>query len=361
MPRPQTAEEIASADPRQERLFSEAVGALTAAQGTFAMVPPGEIAPFAEGGEPSDALVRSIEQHGILDPLVVTRGPIAGRDMVRGTLTVYRFQLLAGERRRRAAIHLSLAQVPVFVLDIPASAADDADRWLAMLRLNANLFRRDIVQEMRQVWRLAQPSANSVRPALGFAEIAQITGRSPRTIDRHLTFLNALAPWWRRLLFETHITLAIARRIARLPREAQAQFGEGVQDEVWYWTDEMETALLAHEARLNLEVRLRNPTLWNDVNRSTLRAQAEATFGGPAAPLTPPIVDPDVAQGDLITFGGVTFEHEQTWRRCLQLLALVRVSVPTEHGDADSMMELLGEAITLAAEAHAVTDTIQGR
>ena len=54
--------------------------------------------------EPHDDLVRSIRQHGIIQPLVVTR---SGE----------RYELIAGERRLRAAKQLGLATVPAVVRD----------------------------------------------------------------------------------------------------------------------------------------------------------------------------------------------------------------------------------------------------
>src|SRR6187200_480134 len=59
-----------------------------------------------------DELARSIKAHGVIQPIVVRRleGPMGGRE---------RYQIIAGERRWRAAQQAELARVPIVVKDVP--------------------------------------------------------------------------------------------------------------------------------------------------------------------------------------------------------------------------------------------------
>ena len=59
-----------------------------------------------------DELARSIKANGVIQPIVVRRldSPIGGRE---------RYQIIAGERRWRAAQQAQLARVPIVVKDVP--------------------------------------------------------------------------------------------------------------------------------------------------------------------------------------------------------------------------------------------------
>ena len=85
-----------------------------------------------------DELVESIRQHGIIQPLIVRR---------RGD----RFELIAGERRWRAAMRLGLAEAPIIVRE-----ASDQD--VLELALIENLQREDLnaIEEARAFARLAR-------------------------------------------------------------------------------------------------------------------------------------------------------------------------------------------------------------
>ena len=73
-----------------------------------------------------DDLARSIRANGVIQPIVVRKlqTALGGRE---------RYQIIAGERRWRAAQHAQLAKVPIVIKDVPASkdeapARDGADR-----------------------------------------------------------------------------------------------------------------------------------------------------------------------------------------------------------------------------------------
>jgi ParB family chromosome partitioning protein len=76
--------------------------------------------------EALDELVRSISRHGLLQPLTVRRGKSPGR-----------FEIVAGERRLRAALRLGLPVVPCVVLEL----ADDRMLEFALVE---NLQRQDL-------------------------------------------------------------------------------------------------------------------------------------------------------------------------------------------------------------------------
>lgn len=72
-----------------------------------------------------EALVRSIQEHGILEPLIVH------------PLENHQYQLIAGERRYRAAVALNLKEVPVIVKNLTEKDA-------LKIALTENLLRDDL-------------------------------------------------------------------------------------------------------------------------------------------------------------------------------------------------------------------------
>ena len=82
-----------------------------------------------------DELTRSIQANGIIQPIVVRRLAQA-----TGAGRAERYQIIAGERRWRAAQRANLRRVPVVVKDL---AAADRQQWLA-LALIENVQREDL-------------------------------------------------------------------------------------------------------------------------------------------------------------------------------------------------------------------------
>lgn len=113
-----------------------------------------------------EELVRSIKNNGILQPIVVRR---------RGE----RFQIVAGERRWRAAQRAGLHRVPCIVKDIP-------DERVLELSLIENLQREDLnpIEEANAYKRLLE--------GLGITqeEIARRIGKDRSTITNCLRLLN---------------------------------------------------------------------------------------------------------------------------------------------------------------------------
>ena len=153
-----------------------------------------------------DELARSIQSSGIVQPLVVRR--VAGR-----------FQLIAGERRWRAAQKASLSRVPVVVRDVPEEMALE-------MTLVENLQREDLnpIEQAHAFQRLTDQFHLTQEQA------AERTGKDRATIANALRLLKLEQPiqdlleegrvtagHGRALLAiaDTKLRMAVARKIAR--------------------------------------------------------------------------------------------------------------------------------------------------
>ncbi len=156
--------------------------------------------------EALEELAQSIRSSGIVQPLVVRRFG-------------HRYQLIAGERRWRAAQRAALSRVPVVVRDVPEERAVE-------MTLVENLQREDLnpIEQGHAFERLIQEFA------LTQEEVAQRTGKDRATIANAVRLLK-LEPPIRDLIEEGRISaghgrallgiadpkmrLEVARRIAR--------------------------------------------------------------------------------------------------------------------------------------------------
>ena len=153
-------------------------------------------------------LAASIEANGLLQPIVVRRGKVGAA-----------YELVAGERRLRAARQLGWTDIPAYVRDVD-------DRALLVLALVENIQREDLgpleeargYDELRKVFGLRQ------------REIAEAVGKSRPAVANSLRIL-ALPSSVKRLLEEGTISMGHARtllsvgdpiRAAELAREAVA-------------------------------------------------------------------------------------------------------------------------------------------
>ena len=113
-----------------EGMPTHAMPEVAAADGPVSSVPMSLLDPNpqqprrAMAGESLEHMKESIREHGVLQPIVVRK---------RGQ----RYQIIAGERRFRAAEGLGLAEVPVVVRDVP-------DDQMLELALVENLQREDL-------------------------------------------------------------------------------------------------------------------------------------------------------------------------------------------------------------------------
>ncbi|MGO9261181.1 MAG: ParB/RepB/Spo0J family partition protein [Bryobacteraceae bacterium] len=139
-----------------------------------------------------EELAQSITHNGIVQPLVVRR--VGGR-----------YQLIAGERRLRAARLAGLKEVPVVVRDVP-------DKNLLEITLIENIQREDLnpIETAQAFQRLGTDLF------LSLEDIARHTGKDRTTIANLLRLLQ-LPKEVQQLLVEHKITAGHARCLLGLP------------------------------------------------------------------------------------------------------------------------------------------------
>lgn len=147
-------------------------------------------------------LADSIRANGIIQPLIVRR-------------KADRYELIAGERRWRAARMAELTTVPVVVQDI-------ADGKLLEVSLIENIQREDLnpIEVAHAYERLAREHG------LSHEEIGQRTGKDRATITNMIRLLR-LPPEVQLLLAEHRLSMGHARAILGLPdAESQRQLAD---------------------------------------------------------------------------------------------------------------------------------------
>ncbi len=175
-------------------------GEVGAAQGVL-QVPPASISPNPHQPrspiteEDLSELVASIEEHGIIQPLVVTE-------------TVDGYQLIAGERRWRAARLAGLSKVPILVREVAPSKVLE-------LALVENLQRSDLnpVEEATAFQQLSEEFELTQK------QIAQRVGKSRAAVANKLRLLAAAEPV-RDALLEEKISEGHARALLGLETTA---------------------------------------------------------------------------------------------------------------------------------------------
>ena len=172
-------------------------------------LPVGELVPNPAqprsqiAAEDLEGLAASIAARGVIEPIVVR--PQAGR-----------FQIIAGERRWRAAQLAGLERVPVVVRD-----ASDED--VGLLALVENLQREDLnpIEEALAFRRLADVGG------MTHGAIATEVGRSRTAVTNTLRLLE-LTPQVRRLVETGKLRAAAARALVPLDAATQAQLAEEI-------------------------------------------------------------------------------------------------------------------------------------
>jgi len=143
-------------------------------------------------------LAASIREHGVIQPLVVTRGTEGG------------YQLIAGERRWRAARLAGLAEVPVIIKEV-------APRDMLELALVENIQRADLnpLEEAQAYRHLVEDFG------LSQTEVARRVGRSRPAINNLMRLLSA-SPGVQQALLDETITEGHGRALLGLEtHEAQ--------------------------------------------------------------------------------------------------------------------------------------------
>lgn len=159
---------------------------------------PGEYQPRTNMDQASlEELAASISSQGIIQPILVR--PVSGD----------KYEIIAGERRWRAAQIAQLHEVPVLVRNIP----DEATLAVALIE---NIQRENLnpVEEAVGLKRLMDEFE------LTHEEMARSVGRS-RTAVTNLLRLLSLSPGAKQLLEQGNIEMGHARAILGLPLEYQ--------------------------------------------------------------------------------------------------------------------------------------------
>ncbi|MFN2448145.1 MAG: ParB/RepB/Spo0J family partition protein [Vicinamibacterales bacterium] len=146
-----------------------------------------------------DALASSIRANGVIQPIVVRRVP---ND---------RYQIIAGERRWRAAQRAGLSKVPVIVKDVTTT---DRRRLLEMA-LVENVQREDLnaIEEAQAYQRLIDDFG------LRQDEVAARVGKDRSSIANHLRLLK-LPEDVRAEVAAGHLSMGHARALVALPDES---------------------------------------------------------------------------------------------------------------------------------------------
>jgi len=148
-------------------------------------------------------LAESIREQGVLQPLIVRVVTLTGGDPKR-------YEIVAGERRWRAARLAGLATVPVMVRDLD-------DQSALAVALIENLQREDLnpVDQARSMSRLIEEFA------LTHDEIAKALGRSRASVTNFLRLLD-LADVVKQFLVQGSIDMGHARALLPLDQKQQA-------------------------------------------------------------------------------------------------------------------------------------------
>lgn len=137
----------------------------------------------------------SIKEKGIIEPLIVRRNPTGG------------FELIAGERRWRAARMAGLKEAPAIILDV----SDEESLELAIIE---NIQREDLN---------AIEEAEAYRNLMGFGfsqeEVAKKVGKERVTVANYLRLLK-LPPEVKVELLKATITMGHARAILALENQS---------------------------------------------------------------------------------------------------------------------------------------------
>ena len=177
-----------------EALLGNAGGLASSDEGALKSIPIGQIGrnPFQPrrefNSEELGELQESLNSSGLLQPITVRRRP--GKDG---------FELIAGERRLRAAMKLGWKEIPAIIKDVD-------DKKVLTLALVENLQRTDLnpIEEGEGYYRLANEFG------LTQQQIAETVGKDRTTIANMLRVLQ-LPEVVRKLLQEGQLTMGHAK------------------------------------------------------------------------------------------------------------------------------------------------------
>lgn len=156
--------------------------------------------------EKLEELAKSIRENGLIQPIIVRKSPIIG------------YQILAGERRFRAAKMAGLSQIPALVKTL----TDDEMMRQAIIE---NLQRENLnpIEE-------AKSYQNLIDKGLTHQEIADSMGKSRPYISNSVRLLS-LSPKLILALQENHLSSGHARLLLTLSNKEQEDWLEKIQKE----------------------------------------------------------------------------------------------------------------------------------
>lgn len=215
---------------------------------------PGKYQPRKDmADEALEELALSIKSQGIIQPIVVRE--ISGD----------KYEIIAGERRWRAAQIAQLDIVPCLVKNIP----DDAAVAIALIE---NIQREDLnaMEEAQALDRLM------VEFNLTHQQVADAVGKSRTTVS-NLLRLNGLAQPVKLLLENGDIEMGHARALLVLESDAQATLAKQVADE---GMTVRQTEALVKKAQQNSELsQQEKPTKQIDPDVARLQTSLSETLG----------------------------------------------------------------------------------
>jgi len=171
---------------------------------------PGQYQPRRDmGPEALEELAASIRSQGIIEPIVVR------------PITATKFEIIAGERRWRAAKLAELTEVPVMV----RAATDEEAIALALIE---NIQREDLnpIEEAVALQRLQQEFE------LTQQQVADMVGKKRATISNLLRLLK-LAPGARQRLETGDLEMGHARALLSVSEALQEQLAQEVTEHQW--------------------------------------------------------------------------------------------------------------------------------
>jgi ParB family chromosome partitioning protein len=181
-----------------------------------------------------DELAASIKSQGLIQPIVV-------RDVGRG-----QYELIAGERRWRAAKKAGLREIPAVVRDIPAQS-------VLAVALIENIQREELtaLEEAHALRRLIDEFKLSQQQA------ADAVGRSRVAVANLLRLLELPEPI-RELLDDRRIEMGHARALLPLPAPRAIALAEKAADQGWSVRELEQAVRLAQLPKSNGKARARN-------------------------------------------------------------------------------------------------------
>jgi len=194
----------------------------------IASLQPGKYQPRSHmDKEALDALAASIRTQGVMQPILV-------RPVSEG-----RYEIIAGERRWRAARLAGLGEVPVLVREIP-------DQQALAAALIENIQREDlnVLEEAAGIDRLIREFA------LTHQAVADSVGRSRAAVSNLLRLLE-LPPPVRDLLAGGKLEMGHARALLALPVDQQLSLARQAVEQGW--------SVREVEKRVGNDLRHRNP------------------------------------------------------------------------------------------------------